>query len=104
MFIKETEPYEDRLVTFARMKFSKGKVGKAVFRRGKQNYEIHWEHLESIFSDKLVFVDDKREWKAEIQAMTTRSMHLHVNSLLSDKEILYSGRIEKTNPLSSLFF
>jgi hypothetical protein len=64
---------------------------------------VIWDEISNLYADKLVLVDKKKSWKAELQAMTESKFHLHVESMVTKNLLLFSGIVEKQNLIKQLF-
>lgn len=98
MVVSEKEPYEQNLQTKVKWNFSKKQLFTS-FKRDKKTEDIIWIPKSKPFADRLILVDKKDFWKAEIQAMTNVRFHLHVESIQTKNLILFSGILVKANPL-----
>jgi len=103
MVISEKEPYEQNLQTTVTWKIQKNRIVTR-FKRDKVNQTIYWVHTIELFADKIKLTDETESWNAEFQAMTETKSHLHVESIRTKNLILFSGIIEKTNPIKQLLF
>ncbi|TGL57389.1 hypothetical protein EHQ58_13945 [Leptospira ognonensis] len=102
MIISKTEPYERNIQTFVKWKMSKNLLS-AKFKRDGKTENIRWAETQEIKADKICLLDLTNEWNAEVQAMTKYKFHLQVNSNTGSSVILYSGLVEKVNPMLRIF-
>lgn len=88
--------------TFVKWKMTKNLLF-ANFKRDGKTESINWSEIQDINADKICLLDQTKKWRAEVQAMTNQKFHLQVNSNLGNTVILYSGLVEKVNPLVGIF-